>query len=113
METLKQPACTVGWEAQLSWRSATQLAFPGESNPDFPWKKSQWDNTAVKKKKKMTQTPVKVFWTALFDPNHNHVLSVEMVCMMAGVMSTKKPVIDLSQKSWQGDKMASLGYIPT
>ena len=29
-----------------------QLAFPGESNPNFPWKKSQWDNTVVKKKKR-------------------------------------------------------------
>ena len=28
-----------------------QLAFPGESNPNFPRKKSHWDNTVVKKKK--------------------------------------------------------------
>ena len=26
----------------------SQLAFPGESHPSFPRKKSQWDNTAVK-----------------------------------------------------------------
>ena len=25
--------------------SATHLAFPWESNPNFPWEKSQWDNT--------------------------------------------------------------------
>ena len=25
-----------------------QLAFPGEGNPNFPWKKSNWDNTTVK-----------------------------------------------------------------
>ena len=25
----------------------SQLAFPGESNPNFPWEKSHWYNTAV------------------------------------------------------------------
>ena len=29
-----------------------QLAFPRESNPNFPWEKSHWDNTVVKSKKK-------------------------------------------------------------
>ena len=29
-----------------------QLAFPGESNPNFPWGKSHWDNTVVKNRKK-------------------------------------------------------------
>ena len=43
METLKHPACTVGWVAKLS-----QLAFPGGSNPNFPWEKSHLENTAVK-----------------------------------------------------------------
>ena len=43
METLKHPACTLGWVAQLcrSW------LFPGEGNPNFPWEKSHWDNTVV------------------------------------------------------------------
>ena len=29
-----------------------QLAFPREGNPNFPWEKSHWDNTVVKKEKK-------------------------------------------------------------
>ena len=37
-ETLKHPAHTVGWVARL-----LQLAFPGESNLNFPWEKSQWN----------------------------------------------------------------------
>ena len=43
MEILKYPACTVGWVVRLS-----QLAFPEEGNPNFPWEKSLWDNTVVK-----------------------------------------------------------------
>ena len=27
----------------------SQVAFPGESNQNFPWEKPQWDNTVVKK----------------------------------------------------------------
>ena len=45
METLKHPACTIGWAARL-----LHLAFPGESNLYFPWEKSHWDNTDAKKK---------------------------------------------------------------
>ena len=43
METLKHPASTVGWVARLwhCWLS------PGESNLNFPWEKSHWDNTVV------------------------------------------------------------------
>ena len=33
-----------------SGSATAQLAFPGESNPNFPWEKSPWDNTIVKKK---------------------------------------------------------------
>ena len=51
MEPLKHPACTLGWVARLS-----QLAFPGEGNPNFPWEKSHWDNTIIKKKKKIIQS---------------------------------------------------------
>ena len=47
METLKYPACTLGWVPWLS-----QLAFPGESNPNFSWEKFHLDNTTLKKKKK-------------------------------------------------------------
>ena len=46
-ETLKHPAHTVGWVARL-----LQLAFPGESNLNFPWEKSHWDNIVVKKKER-------------------------------------------------------------
>ena len=43
METLKQPACTLDWVAQLCriWLS------PREGNPNIPWEKSHWDNTVV------------------------------------------------------------------
>ena len=34
----------------------SQLAFPGEGNPNFPWEKAHWDNTVIESKKK-----VKVF----------------------------------------------------
>ena len=42
METLKQPARTLGWVARLchSWLS------PGKQ-PEFPWEKSRWENTTV------------------------------------------------------------------
>ena len=50
METLTHPACTLGWVVRLS-----QLAFPGESNPNFPWEKSHWGNTVVKKKEVTAQ----------------------------------------------------------
>ena len=53
METLKHPVHTVGWVTRL-----LQLAFTRESNPNFPWEKSQWDNTVVKKKKKK----LPVYW---------------------------------------------------
>ena len=29
----------------------SQLAFPGEGNPNFPWEKPHWNNTVVKSKK--------------------------------------------------------------
>ena len=44
METLKHPAYTLG----LGSAPLSQMAFPGESNPNFPWEKSHWDNTVVK-----------------------------------------------------------------
>ena len=37
---------------RLGSATLSQLAFPGEGNPNFPWEKSHWDNTVVEKKKK-------------------------------------------------------------
>ena len=34
----------------LGSATLSQLAFPREGNPNFPWEKSPWDNTVVKKK---------------------------------------------------------------
>ena len=33
---------------RLSCATLSQLAFLGESNPNFPWEKSHWDNTVQK-----------------------------------------------------------------
>ena len=48
METLKHPACTLGWVSRhcSSWLS------PGKGDPNFPWKKSHWDKTVINSKKK-------------------------------------------------------------
>ena len=35
----------------------SQLAFPRESNPNFPCEKSKWDNTVVKTEKKEKEDP--------------------------------------------------------
>ena len=42
-EALKHPACAVGWG--LGSAILSQLAFPGEGNPNFPWEKSHLDST--------------------------------------------------------------------
>ena len=42
---------------RLGSMTLLQLAFPEESNQNFPWEKSQWDNTGVKKKKKDVNEP--------------------------------------------------------
>ena len=36
---------------RLGSATLSQLAFPGEGNPNFPWEKSHWDDTVVTKKK--------------------------------------------------------------
>ena len=36
---------------RLGSATLSQLAFPGEGNPNFPWEKSHWDNKVVKKNK--------------------------------------------------------------
>ena len=35
---------------KLGSATLSQLAFPGECDPIFPWEQSHWDNTAVKSK---------------------------------------------------------------
>ena len=56
METLKHPACM---HRRLGSATLSQLAFPRESNPNFPWEKSHWDNTAVKSNSNLFRTPDK------------------------------------------------------
>ena len=48
MEILKKPTV----HCRLSSATLSQLAFPGESDPNFPWEKSLQDSKVVKKKKK-------------------------------------------------------------
>ena len=45
----------------------SQLAFPGESNSNFQWKKSQWGNTVVENKQTHTQTKTKANYTVTCD----------------------------------------------
>ena len=42
---------------RLGSATLSQLAFPMESNPNFPWEKSQWGKTVFKKKKLQGCTP--------------------------------------------------------
>ena len=37
---------------RLGSETLSQLGFPWEGNPNFPWNKSHWDNTVVKSKTK-------------------------------------------------------------
>ena len=48
MQTLKHTACI---HRKLGSATLSQLAFPGKSNPNFPWEKPQRENTAVKKER--------------------------------------------------------------
>ena len=48
MDTLKTPSM----HSRLDSLTLLQLAFPRESNLNFTWEKSHWDNTVVKSKKK-------------------------------------------------------------
>ena len=36
---------TPSMHLRLASATLSQLAFPRESNPNFPWEQSQWDNT--------------------------------------------------------------------
>ena len=38
---------TPSMQCRMDSTTLSQLAFPGISNPNFPWEKSHWDNTAV------------------------------------------------------------------
>ena len=42
---------TPSMHRRLGSVTLSQLAFPWEGNPDFPWEKSHWVNTVVKSKK--------------------------------------------------------------
>ena len=42
---------TPSMHPRLGSATLSQLAFPGEGNPNFPWEKSLGDNTVVKSKK--------------------------------------------------------------
>ena len=37
---------------RLGSATLSQLAFSGESDPNFPWETSQWDSTVVEREKK-------------------------------------------------------------
>ena len=39
-------------QPRLGGATLSQLAFTGESNPNSPWAKSQWDTTVITNKKK-------------------------------------------------------------
>ena len=52
---------------KLGCETLSKLALLGESDPNFPWEKSQWDTTAVKKKFKKNNTTRDVRDTALRD----------------------------------------------
>ena len=43
---------------RLGSATLSLLAFPGESDPNSSWEKSQWDNTVVYKKKKKITPPM-------------------------------------------------------
>ena len=51
METLKKTQKNM--HCRLSSATLSQLAFPREANPNFPWEKSHRDDTVVKKKVKV------------------------------------------------------------
>ena len=44
----------------------SHLVFPGESNPNFPWEKSQWDNTVVTKRSTLSYLPDLTYPTRLY-----------------------------------------------
>ena len=47
---------TPNMHLRLGSATLLQLAFLGEGNPNFPWVKSQWNNTMVNNNNKNTAT---------------------------------------------------------
>ena len=57
----------------LGSATRSQLAFPGERNPNFPWEKIQWDSTVAVK---TSVCGVLVFtWIQLQQPHEHAALS--------------------------------------
>ena len=57
---------------RLGRATLSQHAFPMENKPNFPWGKSEWDNTVVKKKKIkifITYTITTAFFTNTISPD--------------------------------------------
>ena len=44
---------TPSMHSRLGSANLSQLAFPGESNPNFPWEKFHWDNKVETKKSRI------------------------------------------------------------
>ena len=64
MNTLKKNSM----QRMLGSATLSQLAFPEESNPIFPWEKSYWDNTVVKRLNKETNNNDKKTFRLLASP---------------------------------------------
>ena len=52
---------------RLGSATLQQLAFPGESNLNFPWEKSYWDNTVVKSNFKKSKSKYNADHDKVFD----------------------------------------------
>ena len=83
-----------------------QLAFPRESNPNFPWEKSQWDNTVVKKTKNTE--------AAAGGPQVTDAIILPRIIFLK--MSTFKPLNILSFSATRGSfvgwrKEITLGFV--
>ena len=81
METLKAPSM----HSRLGNTTPSQLAFPGEGNPNFQWERSPWanTNTVVKKrrrKKKKKRWVNRVGVTSGLFTLHNYTLYLVYSC---------------------------------
>ena len=47
---------------RLGSAALSQLAFPGEGNPNFLWEKSHWDNIVVKKRERKKEKDFMLIW---------------------------------------------------
>ena len=66
MET-HQKKNTPSMHPKLGRTTLSQLTFPGEGNPNFPWEKSHLDNTVVKSKVK-SKSSCRLIWVRLCQP---------------------------------------------